>query len=112
MYFLRTQVLTGDIPLPDVQDTAIGHRVLDGMRPKKPSNASSIGFVDPLWRFTQHCWDGRVELRPKVGEVVAQLQEVAANWDGVPPHLGPAAKSMFVGDASLTQAEFLGNHSP
>jgi len=31
---------------------------------------------------------------------------------GVPPHLGPAAKSVFVGDASLTRAEFLGNHSP
>jgi len=58
------------------------------MRPSKPENASIIGFSDSLWDFTQRCWDGKVESRPKVGEVVVHLRQVASNWDRLmPPHV-------------------------
>ena len=59
--------------------------VVQGVRPTKPENASAIGFVDPLWSFVQRCWDGDMKLRPKVTEVVSQLERAAADWDGVMP---------------------------
>ena len=59
--------------------------VIDGKRPDKPENASVIGFSDSLWGFAQRCWDGKMELRPKVEEVVTHLGEAAANWSGLMP---------------------------
>ena len=63
----------------------IAYNVVQGVRPAKPKNASVIGFSDSLWSFVQRCWDGRVELRPKVAEVVSQLERAAADWEGVMP---------------------------
>jgi len=57
------------------------------MRPTKPENASAIGFSDSLWAFTQCCWDGKGELRPEAGDVVAHLGEAADSWDGLMPPL-------------------------
>jgi len=55
------------------------------VRPDKPENAPAIGFSDILWDFTQRCWDGEAESRPKVGEVVTHLRQVASNWDRLMP---------------------------
>ena len=63
--------------------------MLRGKRPDKPENASTIGFSDLLWGFTQRCWDGKMELRPKIGEVVTRLRGAAANWDGLMPPCPP-----------------------
>jgi len=68
-----------------VQIPALGHYVLRGKRPTKPENSSAIGLSDSLWVFTQRCWDGKMELRPKAGEVVAHLGEAAAGWNGLMP---------------------------
>ena len=59
--------------------------MLRGKRPDKPANASSIGFSDSLWGFTQRCWDGKIESRPEVGEVMKHLGEAAINWNGLMP---------------------------
>jgi len=83
VYFL--QVLTGEVPFHGIPRSALGYHVLRGERPAKPRNALAIGFSDSLWSFTQRCWDREMKLRPKVGEVVAQLLEAAANWDGLMP---------------------------
>jgi len=65
----------------------MGYHVLLGKRPRKPENASTIGFSDSLWDFTEHCWHGRMELRPRVGKVVTYLSEAAAAWGRpMPPH--------------------------
>jgi len=105
MYFLRIQVLTGEIPLLGVPDTAVGHYVLRGKRPDKPANAASIGFSDSLWDFTQHCWDGRIESRPEVGEVVKRLGEAATNWNGLMP---PCVRSKDVTPCSEEETSDLG----
>jgi len=83
IYFF--QVLTGDIPFRGVQQLASVYSVVQGVRPVKPKNASAIGLSDSLWDFTQRCWDGKVELRPEVGEVVRHLGEAMASWDGLMP---------------------------
>jgi len=85
-YVYSLQVLTGEVPFHGIPQSALGyHVVVRGKRPDKPRNASAIGFSNSLWGFTQRCWDGRMERRPKVGEVVTQLREAAANWDGLMP---------------------------
>jgi serine/threonine protein kinase len=81
------QVLTGEIPFRGLRMTEIPTKVLRGVRPLKPENASAIGFSDSLWSFVQRCWDGKMKLRPEVAEVVSQLEEAATSRDGVmPPH--------------------------
>jgi len=79
------QVLTGGLPFPDIQDSAVAYHVLRGKRPIKPANASAIGFSDSLWAFTQNCWDGEMKSRPKVKEVVTHLGEAMADWVGLMP---------------------------
>jgi len=81
------QVLTGEMPFRGIRQSALAYHVLRGTRPTKPGNASAIGFSDFLWAFTQRCWDGPIESRPEVGEVVTHLKEAAEDWDGLmPPH--------------------------
>jgi len=84
-YVSFLQVLTGETPFHDVPPSALGYFVVRGKRPDKPENALAIGLSDSLWDFTQRCWDGKVELRPEVGEVVMRLGEAAASWDGLMP---------------------------
>ena len=79
------QVLTGEIPWRGLRIAELEFKVVEGMRPAKPENASAIGFSDSLWDFAHRCWDGKMELRPNVAEVVTQLGRAAADWDGVMP---------------------------
>ena len=85
IYAYLLQVLTGETPFHDVPPSALGYFVVRGRRPDKPENAIAIGVSDSLWGFTQRCWDGEIELRPEVGEVVMCLEEAAASWDGLMP---------------------------
>ena len=73
------------MPFRGIRQSALAYHVLRGTRPTKPENALAIGFSDSLWGFTQRCWDGPMESRPKVGEVVAHLEEAAAGWDRLMP---------------------------
>ena len=84
-YYYFAQVLTGEIPFRKVRQTELGWYVVQGLRPDKPENASSIGFSDLLWGFVQRCWDADGKLRPNVMEVVTHLGEAAANWNGFMP---------------------------
>ena len=77
------QVLTGGPLFRDLRKAELALNVVEGVRPHKPENASAIGFSDSLWRFTQRCWDGEMELRPKVAEVVTELGRAAAGWVGI-----------------------------
>ena len=77
------QVLTGKRPFPGLGMAEIAHYAVQGVRPTKPENASAIGLSDPLWDFVQRCWDGKMKLRPRVVEVVLQLERAVADWDGV-----------------------------
>jgi len=75
------------MPFRGIRQSALAYHVLRGARPTKPENSLAIGFSDSLWAFTQRCWDGPVWSRPKVGEVVAHLEEAADSWNGLmPPH--------------------------
>ena len=96
------QVLTGEIPFRGVRQTELGWSVVQGLRPGKPENASSIGFSDLLWAFTQRCWDGDPKRRPEVAEVVTHVGEAAANWDGI---MLPRVQAEYVASASGDSGE-------
>ena len=85
LFFYFVQVLTGEIPFRKAHQTELVWSVVQGLRPDKPENASSIGFSDLLWGFVQRCWDADAKLRPNVMEVVTHLGEAAANWNGFMP---------------------------
>ena len=82
-YFV--QVLTGEFPFRGIGLMQLGWSLLQGLRPDKPEDASSIGFSDSLWGFVQRCWDGDMKSRPKVAEVVTHLEGAAADWKGLMP---------------------------
>ena len=69
--------------------------MVQGLRPAKPENASSIGFSNSLWSFVQRCWDGDLKLRPKVAEVVMHLGREAADWNGLMPPYSPVENAVF-----------------
>ena len=105
------QVLTGELPFPRLGVAEIAVKVLGGVRPNKPENASNIGFSDSLWSFARRCWDHRMGLRPKAAEVVSQLERAATDWDKVMPPcaqaedvastLGPASDSAAHGKLQI-----------
>jgi len=92
------QVLTGELPFPRLWVAEIAVKVVEGVRPTKPENASTIGFSDSLWSFARRCWDHRVELRPKITEAVSQLERAVTDWDRVMP---PCAQAEGVASTSL-----------
>ena len=74
--------------------------MIEGRRPDKPGNASSIGFSDSLWDFVQRCWNGDKKLRPSVTGVVACLEKAAANWDvPMPPYAVAEAEAEAVAES-------------
>jgi len=96
-----SQVLTGEVPFPRLGVAEIAVKLIGGVRPTKPENASTIGFSDSLWSFARRCWDHRIELRPKIAEVVSQLERAVTDWDGVMP---PCAQAEGVASTSLGPA--------
>jgi len=84
----------------------MGYHVLRGKRPEKPENALAIGFSDSLWGFTQRCWDGKMESRPKVGEVVTHLGEAAADWVGLMPPCAHAENFASCSEEETSDSEF------
>jgi len=95
------QVLTGELPFPRLGVAEIAVKVLGGVRPNKPENASTIGFSDSLWSLARRCWDHKIELRPKAAEVVSQLERAVTDWDGV---MLPCAQAEGVASTSLGPA--------
>jgi hypothetical protein len=84
-FVYSVQVLTAGLPFRGLCQAQVLLKVIGGGRPTKPKNASAIGLSDSLWIFIQRCWDGDMNARPKVTEVVAHLEEATANWDGLMP---------------------------
>ena len=101
------QVLTGETPFRGIRQSELIFSALNGRRPDKPEDASTIGFSDSLWDFTQRCWDVDMKLRPSIGEVVTRLGEAAANWNGLmSPHVRPGCVPYGDEDESLSSDIF------
>jgi len=60
--------------------------VLNGERPGKPLNASSLGFTDTLWELLESCWSESASARPTALQLLGYLRPAALAW--VPPPAG------------------------
>ena len=69
------QVLTGRPPFGRAPDPSVVKKVIDGVRPDRPST----GFTDGLWNLLQLSWseeyEGRESKRPPIGLILEQLQK-------------------------------------
>lgn len=55
--------------------------IIRGMRPKKPAEASALGFTDSLWRTVERCWMHDPEMRPDMRWLIRDLTQAALVWD-------------------------------
>jgi len=69
------QVLTGHPPFARASDPSVVKKVIDGVRPERPS----AGFTDGLWNLLQLSWseeyESRESRRPSIGLILEQLQK-------------------------------------
>ena len=55
--------------------------VLNGTRPAKPEDATSLGFTDKLWEIVERCWLADSNARPTLDAVLSCLREAASSWE-------------------------------
>ena len=67
--------------------------VIQGVRPKMPSNASALGISDGLWRLLVRCWDADRTKRPPINEVLQHLSQEDVLRVVFPPSKLPQALS-------------------
>jgi len=54
---------------------------VNGVSPRKPDAASTLGFTDGLWWTLECCWMTDRDVRPDVQAVLSQLAHAAWAWD-------------------------------
>jgi len=81
------EVLTGYDPFydQDLGTLQLVCRVVNGLRPTRPSNAEDIGFGSGTWGLVKECWREKSKKRPTVERVLAYLAGVAASSATVCP---------------------------
>ena len=67
-----------------------------GARPEEPPNAKEIGISNALWELIQMCWDGKVEGRPQIQEVVEGVRNAAVIWPTDMPPSGTELREDLV----------------
>ena len=77
---LSLQLFTGQVPFPENNATPIViKRIIDGDRPRRPSEGKELGLSDELWELIQSSWVCEVEKRPPVSAFVDLLEEATPN---------------------------------
>ncbi|KDQ11086.1 hypothetical protein BOTBODRAFT_114885 [Botryobasidium botryosum FD-172 SS1] len=74
---LKVELLTGEIPFPNLADQVIIQRIAAG-RYDRPtgSDAVACGLDDEMWALILECWDRNPLKRPSASQVVEQLRRM------------------------------------
>ena len=75
------QVLSREHPYHETNSLLVSELIRDGVRPKKPENAESLGFTEGLWNIVERCWLAKPADRPDVGTVLPHLNYATWFWD-------------------------------
>ena len=76
-----TQVLCGHHPYLEFEsDIFVVHKIMEGVRPKKPEGAKRLGFSDELWKTVKQCWLEDRNARPGVGAILSSLNASVEFW--------------------------------
>jgi len=77
------EVLTGRVPFGRASVAGVVKKVVDGVRPDRPSSA----FSDGLWELLQLSWseeyEGRESKRPPITLILDQLHKDSSRWHPV-----------------------------
>ena len=53
---------------------------MEGVRPKKPENATQLGFTEVLWDTVKQCWREDWNARPGVEDILSCLNGAPPSW--------------------------------
>ena len=81
-----SQVLTGLQPFHRLSSFAVVVAVQKGERPKKPSNAKTLGLSDALWGLVLRCWTKSPTTRPAAKELLRCLEDASHTWAPPPEY--------------------------
>ena len=56
------------------------NKIMEGVRPRKPEGAKSLGFNNELWETVELCWLEDRNARPSVEDILSSLNEATACW--------------------------------
>ncbi|KAH9930840.1 kinase-like domain-containing protein [Fomitopsis serialis] len=86
------EVFTRKIPFPNVRsDGSVIRRIINGERPQRPMEATSLGLSDTVWSIMEQCWRADPSARPSMTDVIAQLEDewcLQSPSDGIIASLG------------------------
>jgi hypothetical protein len=67
--------MSGTIPFAELpNDMAVMFAVIEGKRPSRPMSCTGTTVLDSLWELLNNCWEAKAEMRPKVLQIVKQLE--------------------------------------
>ncbi|TFY55730.1 hypothetical protein EVJ58_g8066 [Rhodofomes roseus] len=70
------EVYTGRIPFYNLtRDATVVFRVILGIRPERPTAATSLGLSDDIWNLMEHGWCPQWQRRPRIKHVLEILRE-------------------------------------
>ena len=75
---VAVEVFTGLVPFGSMTNKLAMCKIAWGHRPEKPTDTGKIGLTDGVWKFLCQCWEQNPESRPKIGEVVRELEGLFA----------------------------------
>jgi hypothetical protein len=52
-------------------------KVVQGLRPPRPSDAINLGLTEPIWSLMQACWTTDAKARPSASSVLKSIDDVA-----------------------------------
>ncbi|OCH86823.1 kinase-like protein [Obba rivulosa] len=74
------EIFTGKFPFHNLStDASVIVRVLQGVRPLRPLQATPLGLSDKLWSLMEQCWDADRQKRPPATVVLQLLRDTAQN---------------------------------
>ena len=73
--------MCGHLPYHNfANDMTVIAAIMEGIRPKKPENATQLGFTEILWDTVKRCWREDWSARPGVEEILSCLTGATPSW--------------------------------
>jgi len=72
------EVLSGRMPFSQDRPTAVGLRVLDGTRPRRPHGNAGKLFTDDIWGILELCWKHQPRDRISAKGVLLRLERITS----------------------------------
>ena len=81
------EVFSGRVPFYQYPRLAIPGKVIGGSRPERPQEEEGVWFTDDVWEVLRRCWAPQPVNRPRIKDVLQDLEEASKSWVPPPPQL-------------------------